>query len=411
MRKLLNDISQRLGSFIPQRDDLAIVVCSLPTDAPALIKILEGLEAESSSDLFWICTQDFASSKEYASAVVKAFAAKHALMQAVMEKEGMPTWPPIPPDILSEETPAVQRLRALAGFSRELLPVPNGGSVVWVFYPLQIAQHADYAELMDNLLQHEFPFPWCHHLRFIIREDAANRVLKEILSNRPRIQWYEPDLSTEAVNRSMEAEINDETIPLAERMNSLMVMAAIDGAHHRLPEALEKYELLLQYHAPMNNYPLAALAMNGMGETYEKMGDLDRASECYESALIPATQGEHPPIPIFLNVVVNLANLRRTQERWSEAEAYFDMAQQLATANRDATLKIRSLENRGICQQQQGKHEEACQSWNDGLVMAAQLEDTDLCKGLLERLRQHYADARLFEKERELNEQLAAFET
>ncbi len=411
MKKLLAGISDRLGSFITQRDDLALVVSSAPTDAPALTKILEGLEAESSSDLFWICTQDFTTAQEYATAVVKGFFTKHTLMQVVMEKEGLVPWPPIPSNIVSEDSPPASRLRALTAFSRELLPVPNGGKSVWIFYPLQISDHGGYAAFMDDLLQHEFPFPWCHHLRFIIREDAADRALQRRLSQTPRIQWYELDLSTEALNRSMEAEIADNAVPLAERMNSLLVMAAIDGAYHRLPEALEKYELLLQYHASMNNYPLAALAMNGIGETYEKMGDLDKAGESYESALIPATKGEHPPIPIFLNVVVNLANLRRTQERWDEAEAYFDMAQQLATVNRDATLKIRSLENRGSCQYPQRKYEEACQSWNDALVMAAQLQDTELCQGLLERLRQHYADTHQPDRERELNEQLAAFKS
>src|SRR5262249_28307804 len=158
------------------------------------------------------------------------------------------------------------------------------------------------------------------------------------------------------------------------------VMAAIDGANGRLPQALEKYELLLQYYAPQNNFSFAALAINGIGETYQKMGELDKAGESFESALIPATQNEHPSIPIFLIVVLNLGNLRCTQERWSEAEAYFDIAQQLAMVNRDASTKIRSLESRGICESKQGKHEQACQSWNDALVMAAQLENAELCK-------------------------------
>jgi Tfp pilus assembly protein PilF len=109
--------------------------------------------------------------------------------------------------------------------------------------------------------------------------------------------------------------------------------------------------------------------------------------------------------------VLNLANLRQAQERWEDAEAYFDMAQQLATVNRDASLKIRSLENRGICQQQQGKLDDACTSWNDGLVMAAQLQDVAVCRGLLERLRQLYADTHQTAGEREVNEYLAAFDS
>lgn len=409
MRKLLNDISQRFQSFVDQRDDLTLVVCSRETDAPPLLKILEGLEEMSASDLYWIFTDNFANSTAYANAVVTAFTTKHELIRLAMEKDGMNPWPSVPPHVLSEDTPPAQRLRDLGAFSRELLPIPNGGSCVWIFYPLQITTPSAFATLMEEVLRHDFPFPWCHHLRFVIREDPADRALQRVLGTSPRIQWYEPDISMDAMNRSMEAEIADDALPLGERLNTLMVMAAMDCAHKRFPQALEKYELLLQYHAPMSNYALAALALNGMGEVYEKTGNLDRANESYEAALIPASHGDNPPIPVFLNVVLNLANLRRAQERWEDAEAYFDMAQQLATVNRDASLMIRSLENRGICQQKQGKLEEACKSWNDGLVLAAQLEDVELCRSLLERLHQHYAGTRQTAKEREVREQLAVF--
>jgi tetratricopeptide (TPR) repeat protein len=206
----------------------------------------------------------------------------------------------------------------------------------------------------------------------------------------------------------MEAEIADEALPLDERLNTLLVMAGVDCAHNRLLQAMEKYEILLQYHASMGNYALAALSLNGMGDAYQRSGDLERASESYEAALIPASQGNQPPIPVLLNVLLNLATLREAQQRWADAEAYFDLTQQLATVNRDASLKIRSLENRGVCQQRQGKLEEACKTWNDALVMAAQLRDTGLCRGLLERLQLHFAATRQSARERDVREQLAA---
>jgi tetratricopeptide (TPR) repeat protein len=408
MRRLLNEISQRLGSFIDQRDDLAMVVCSLETDAPPLLKILEGLEETKASDLFWIFTENFVNPSAFANSVVTAFATKHELMRLAMQREKMTPWPPVPSQVASERTPPAQRLRDLAMFSRELLPIRNGGTVVWVFYPLQITNHSAFATLIEEVLQHDFPFPWCHHLRFLIREDPAARALERLLARSPRIQWYEPDLSMDAVNRSMEAEIVDDTLPVEERLNTLMVMAVTDCAHNRLPQALKKYELLLQYHAPMGNYAMAALALNGMGEVYERSGDLDRANESYEAALIPASHGDNPAIPVFLNVLLNLANLRRAQERWEDAGAYFDMVQQLATINRDPCLKIRSLENRGICEMRQGKRDEACKSWNDGLVMAAQIEDVEVCRNLLKHLHQYYGDTAQIAKEREVREQLTA---
>jgi len=408
MRKLLSDITQRFQSFISQRDDLALVVISPAGNNLPLLKILEGLEEASTAELYWIVPDDFSDAVAYADAVVAAFSTKHEAVRLGLEKEGMKPWPPIPHPVLDKGHPPAQRLRALAAFSRELLPTTAGGAVVWVFFPGQIANPTAYAALWKEVLQHEFPFPWCHHLRFIIRTETADRTLRAVLANTPRIEWFEPDLSLEAINDAMEAEIADEAVPEAERLNLLLIMASMDCTNQRYPQAMEKYERLLRYHAPRGNYGLAALALNGCGEVYEKTGNLPQASKCYEAALIPASHGETPPVQIFLNVLLNLANLRQTQERWVEAEAYYDLTQKLATVTRDAPLKIRSLESRGICQHRQGKLVEADKTWNDGLVMAAQLQDVELCRSLLKRLRQHYARTSQTAKEREASEQLAA---
>jgi len=408
MQKLLEQISQRFQSFINQRDDLALIVRSMETDSVPLLKILEGLEEASASDLYWIFTDNFLNQESYANDVISSFATKHELIRLSMEKEGMNPWQPIPQQILSEKTPPAQRLRNLAAFSRELLPVPNGGMVIWGFYPLEIADHTAYALLMEEILQHKFPFPWCHHLRFIIRDDSETLSMEKQLSTLPRIQWYKPDLSMDAINRSMEEDIADETLPLDARLNTLMVMAGMDYAYGYFPQALEKYELLLQYYAPMGNLTMAALSLNGMGMVYEKLGELRKANESYEAAIVPASQGDHPPITVLLNIILNLANIRRNEKRWEDAEAYFDMAQQLSTANRDASLKIRSLEDRGICQQKQGKYKEACASWDDGLVMAAQLQDVQLCRDLLGRLKQLYSETGQAAREHEVSEQLTA---
>jgi tetratricopeptide (TPR) repeat protein len=289
--------------------------------------------------------------------------------------------------------------------------MPDGGNNVWIFYPLEVAGHSAYVSLMEEVLRHEFPFPWCHHLRFIVREDPLDSEPMVAFARAPRRQWYHPDLSMDAINRGLEAEMADESLPLSERLAPLPIMAGNDFALGRYPEAMKKYELLLKYHAPMNNGTMAAFALNGMGEVYEKVGDLDRANESYEAALIPASQGDHPPIPIFLNVVVNLGNLCEQQGRWQDGEAYFDMAQQLATVARNPPAKLASLEKRGYCQQQQGKIEDALGSWNDGAVIAAQLQDVHWCRTLLARVEQHYTTTQQAGKAQELQEQLVALGT
>jgi len=411
MRRLLEAISERMQGFIDQRDNLALVVQSPESDCLPILKTIEGLEANNPSDLFWTFTDRFADAVTYAEAVVNGFATIHAAMQLAMEKEGMSPWPDIPAHIRAARTMPSQRLRDVAAFSRELLPIRNGGDNVWTLYPLEILDPVGFAALMRDVLHHEMPFPWCHHLRFMIRDDPFSPALQSLLGGQPGIDWYQPDLGADAVYRGLQEDAADESQPLEQRLSSVLVMAGTDAAVGRHAQAIEKYELLLQYHAPRGNLAMSAVALNGMGESYAKLQDVGRAEECYHAALIPASHGEHPPIAVLLNIVLNLASLRFAQQRWQEAEPYYDAAQQLATIARDGPTKVRALEYRGICQRWQGMLDEAERSWIDGSVIAAQLEDVDLCRSNVERLRQHYAETGRFREEYERREQLVALST
>ena len=94
------------------------------------------------------------------------------------------------------------------------------------------------------------------------------------------------------------------------------------------------------------------------------------------------------------------------QARWQDGEAYYDMAQQIATGARNPSMKMKAIENRGICQQKQGKGSGAAQSWNDGAVIAAQLEDVHSCQTFLQHLERHYRKTAQSEKARQVHEQL-----
>ncbi len=192
------------------------------------------------------------------------------------------------------------------------------------------------------------------------------------------------------MDRAVAAQIEDESAPLAERMGALLMSAGNDLALHRPEAALQKYEMLLRYHAPTGNHAMAALSLNGMGEAYERLGQPEQAEAAYHAALVPASEGDPPAIPVLLNIVMNLANMRMSQERWEEAEGYWDSTQQLAATARNAPLRIEALDRRGICQEIQGKYDDAEESWNAACIMSAKIEDADLCETMLERLEGFY---------------------
>src|SRR5262249_2926934 len=152
--------------------------------------------------------------------------------------------------------------------------------------------------------------------------------LRAALQGAPRVQWFDLDLSLPALERSMEEEVADSTVPLDQRLGTLMVMAGVDYAYRRFPEACEKYSLLVHYHRAKGNHQLEAQALNGLGEVHQRTGDLVQAARLFEAALELASAAVVPSA-VCLNVVMNLAALRTEQGRWADAEGYYDSGEKL----------------------------------------------------------------------------------
>jgi tetratricopeptide (TPR) repeat protein len=406
MRKLLEEITERLRSFLGQRDDFALVVSGSGTDGLLLLKILEGLAEASTSELFWTSVDDFTTAATYARAVVDGFSVKHEAVRLTMEKQGLPPWPVLPATVASAQTPPPERLRALLTFSRSLLPSKEGVTV-WVFFPSEIADHSAYASLFREVLRHEFPFPWCHHLRLIIWEDATAQPLRKLLAQAPRIQWFQPDLSLSAIEKSLEDEAADESLPLDERVNSLLMLATQDYAYKRYPQAIEKYEILHTYHKAGGNDALTAFALNGLGEVHQRMGDLDKAGQYFDQALEPASASPVPS-PIFLNVLLNLGALRAEQKRWEESENFYESAEKVAMLTRNAGGKFLALEHRGLAQYQQQKVADAIQTWTEGADLAEKLNERECGRSILQKLEQHFTKAKQAAERDKVRERLAS---
>ena len=346
---MVEEIKRRFSTFVVESDNVAMILLATTEDSLPLMSTLESVEADQGADFFWSFMDEYKDDESYVQAVIDAFSSKHQAVSLTLADEGMKPWPEIPEWVISTEYAPAKRLRSLASFSRKLLPVRNGGVNVWTFYPLSIEDPAAYAALMQDVIDHNFPFPWCHHLRFVIREDPEQPILSSLLNGSPRIDMYTPDLSREAIDESIEEEYQDESLPLEQRMSSLLMSAGNDLAHSRWPIALEKYALLLQYHGSMNNTVMGAVVLNNMGTVYERMGDEISAEKAYETAMRLSASGEHKSHQVMLNNVLSQAEMRESQQRWEEAEGYWDSAQQLAMVNRNGPLRVRALRHRGIC--------------------------------------------------------------
>lgn len=405
MRRLVEDIKGRLGDFVAQRDDLALVVACDDAACPFLIKVVDEVDQGGSPHMFWQFSEPFEDPEGYADAVAAAFTQRHALVRDAFAKTGGPAWPPVPERVHDRALPPVERLRELITFARTLRADTEEQVVVWGVVPTRVGDPEAYGDFLAELLAHDFPHPWCHHIRVVVRDDADNPGPSERLRGRERIGFAELDLGPDRVEEALLADADDEEMPLALRMQSVLVAAGLDYGHQRYDQALEKYHLLLAYYAATGNHALWALVLNGMGEVHEKLGDPETARMNYEAAVTPATEGK--AYPVLQNITLNLANLALGEERWAEAEGYYDSAALLATAFLDPGTKLRCMENIGCCRYALGERERAVAVWEEGVVLARGVEATDARRNLLVRLDEHYARVGDREARRRVREELA----
>src|SRR5882672_1377052 len=111
MRRLLEELRERIAGFIPQRDAMALVVHCSEADAALVSKIIEGLDEASDSELFWIVVDEFKTADQFAESCVQALAVKHGAVRLAQAQQKLEPWPEFPADVLQPgRLPPLERL-------------------------------------------------------------------------------------------------------------------------------------------------------------------------------------------------------------------------------------------------------------------------------------------------------------
>ncbi len=383
MKKLFDAVTARLREFAAQRDTLGLIVRSPAHESAYILKILQGEDETDTSNVYWSFAEDFAGSRPYADAIVAAYEAKLKGVQELQAKEGQEPWPGLPPEAADPKGAPAARIKALMIHSRGLLPKLDGHAVIWTFFPQKIDAPLEYALFFEALLKHEMPFPWCHHLRILVRDERTPALLAGLPAKVGRLQEYAPDLSQPAMEKAVEEEAADETAPLPQRLQNALILANLDFSHRRYAEALKKYDVLLKYYLATKNTTFAALTLNGMGEVYDRMEKPREAKAHFEAALLPAIEGDSKPI--LLNISLNLGNLMAKHKQWPEAESYYGSAATFAQALLIPQTRMQALDNQAQCLYRLGKPKEALEAWDGALTLAKGLDEKDFQKQMLQR--------------------------
>jgi tetratricopeptide (TPR) repeat protein len=403
MRQLVEQHQRRLSSFLEQRRDLLLVVRASDADAALLLQLTSELDEASDEDLFVTLGGQFHEADSYALQAAELFAQQHEQAAAAVREAGKEPLPALPPELLEPHRPGRERLRALIAFAHRLLPREARRLVVTVA-PLAIADRVGYLALIAHLLPRPQREPWMARMRLIIRDVANDESLNEL--NHPLKQTTPAGLSVthidfgpEAIRQSLEATAEDPAATPAERMQSLLSSAIVDGLYGHAPAAMEKLTRALAYYQLEKNPLMQALTVSAMGEVQQTAGDLESAQHWFECALPLAVEAESA---LALAIVAkNLGSLCALKGDHGSAIQYFDGLAELAPKMLDNEALSWALEQRGLSEAALGDSQRAIETWQRGADLC---RNTDHIAGLRDHLvclRDAYAGAgRLDEQQR-----------
>jgi tetratricopeptide (TPR) repeat protein len=412
MRQLVKHHQRTLSSFLEQRRDLLLVVLSSDADAALLLQLTSELDEASDEDLFVTLGGDFHDADSYALAAAELFARQHELAATAVRDAGKEPLPSLPPELLAPNQPGRARLRALVAFAHQLLPREARRLVVTVA-PLSISDRVAFLALIAHLLPRPRREPWMARLRLVIRDVASEESLHEpehpLKKTTPAgVSLTHLDFGPEAIRQSLEASAEDPAAPPAERMQSLLSSAIVDGLYGHPAAAMEKLARALAYYQAEKNPLMQALTINAMGEVQQTAAELENAQHWFECALPLAVEAESALALAIL--AKNLGNLCALRGDHKSAIVYFDALAELAPKMLDNETLSWALEQRGLSEAALGEHQRAIETWQHGAELCRNTDHVHGLRAHLACLRDAYAGAARLDDQHRAERELGAIE-
>lgn len=388
MRRLLEKVRKDVSRFIAQRDDLLMVASCFDSDAGIVLQILRDLEQASATDVFLLFGDNFVQTNPFVSVTVERLREQHRIACEGLAEKGREPLPPLPSSLSDESQPPHLRLQQAICFARSLLPREGGHRLVWAMFPQQIADRREYLRLVASYVPWEGVKPWMAGIRLVFRDEADTAEYAPGLPGAPRVRLMNVDLGPAAMEASTREDVEDDELPEEERMQALLSLALLDYAHNRPNEAIAKYNHLLGYYQRIENQAMQAFVINAFGDVFHRQGDLDKAQHWYECAVPPAAAAKDPLI--LATLTRNLGDVSYKLGQYASAEQYYDGVDKLSAVTLDPGSKIRALEWRGLSQEEQGKHNEAIESWEGAALLSRKMDLPMLLRENLEHLKLAY---------------------
>jgi hypothetical protein len=393
MRAEFSAVETALSEFIDQPDDPTLLLGTSDNDVVVILKMLQSLEQRLDAAIFVFLAFECDTAEAYVQQCVTALARQIAGVSETRMAEGEPPWPPLP--LICQDrrcTPAV-RLREAMMHVRTLRA--DAPAIVWALLPAAVRDIAGYAQMVMPLLGLNGVEDWMEGHRFCVRDPKSHACLIPLARecHAPYVQILPVNFSSARALDSLMTTANDAARPMAERMNALTQLAALDLAHGRLDPARRKYHALHAFHAERQDATGRALALHGLGDVASRQGAVAEAKTRYVEALPIALEGRN--LVAVLNLLMAAGNCSSQLGQHAEAAMYFELASTSAGRLMFVNTKIEAMERFGAALLACGKAHEAAKQWLDAKGLCVQFGCERQRQALLGRLASLYAKAGL----------------
>lgn len=386
MRQKFEELRENLDEFVQQADYSVLVLGCVPEEVPYAVTCLKGIDESRPESYFLIFCESFAAPAPYLDAIVLALARQMKDAESVRKERGDAPFPPIPPELADQRRAPKERLHRLLQFLPALLPNSVDYSLVVGFLPLAIEDNDAYCRLMASILPVPDVPPWMVPLRILLSDDRRERQLTGLLKSQraQNVLTYEIDFSTPALTAALSSDAANPSVPLAERMASLLQLAALDFSYKRYPDALEKYGVLYAYYADPPLPAMQVLCLQGSGDVLHAAGKPSEAKKALQSGIALALQ--HKALGPLLMSLLSIVNVCFTLGDHADAESYAESGRKAAEASMNAPVYLVLTEKKGDAQLAQGKRDEALATYQKCRELGEMYEQFQVWRSVLGKL-------------------------
>jgi len=393
MRQKFEELRANLDEFVQQTDYSLLLISCRPEDCGYIASFLDGQDAARPESFFVVWPGEFVDASSYVSALVEFLEQRLEVAKPARQERGEPPFPAPPPELKDVRSDPAQRFRQWLSFLVTLLDDPNNQSFVVGLLPSRCQDPAGYARLLESVLPVPSRPAWLEPLRIVAfdSKDAPQLVPRLNQQNVESVLTWEVDFSTPALTDALAREASNPSLPLEQRMLSMMQLAGIDFAHQRHPDARQKFAVVYDYFADPPQPAMQAICMHGAGESFVTTGDPEQGVTFFERALALCMQGNaYGPMLIVLQSLIRVCF---SLQRYPEAESYAKSGSSLAAALLNPTLYAHLEELRGDAQRAQRKPEAALETYEHARQLAQKYELFFVWTSVLDKLAQLHSDA------------------